>query len=228
MPELLGQEGHEGMEETEGGLEANEEDGANGGLLSAKGIVLGLTAPEDNLKQDWGLKGREGCGTDLGKLEVEIAEIVEEEVVDGKGGVGDLVALQGGVGGGDGLVEAGKDPVVGQGEGEGGRGGGGEGGVVGVVDEGAQLLQGSGRGKGGELERVRTEEEKDRDRKGEERKADVGRLKVPEAESRGLPDLVAEVAVGDDPLRVEVDGATLSQVLGQGEAEGVGSAGGDA
>ena len=94
VPELFGEEGHEGREQAQGGLEDADERAlrVSGGDVVACAGVVEVEAEFD-------------------ELEVPVAELAPEELVDGVGGFVEAVVGEGAVDlGGDG-AEAGEDPA---------------------------------------------------------------------------------------------------------------------
>ncbi len=91
VPDLFGEEGHEGREQAQRGLEDGDEGGEGDG-----GVVVDGDVEEE---------------AELDEFEVPVAELAPEELVDGGGGFVEAVVGEGAVDfGGDG-VEAGEDPA---------------------------------------------------------------------------------------------------------------------
>ena len=96
LPDLLGDEGHDGVGQAQQGLQGLDQ-GAAGAALGGVGT---------------GLAGEGG----LGQLQVPVAEMVPGEFVQGLGGLVEAVAADGLVHAGDGGLEAVANPAVGGGE----------------------------------------------------------------------------------------------------------------
>ena len=116
VPYLFGEEGHEGREQAEGGLEDGDQGGERGGGLG-DGLFGGVAGGEGEIVGGFEVEA------ELDDLEVPVAEVAPEELVDGVGGFVEAVFGEGGVGGGGGLGEAGENPAGFEGVG-GGEGGG--------------------------------------------------------------------------------------------------------
>src|ERR1019366_9170588 len=103
VPDLFGEEGHEGRQQAERGLEDGGQRGERGGGFG-EGLFGGVAGGDD-------FAGDFEVEAELDDLEVPVAEVAPEELVDGVGGFVETVVGERGVDGGGGLGEAGEDPA---------------------------------------------------------------------------------------------------------------------
>ena len=92
VPDLLGEEGHEGREQAQRGLEDGDQGGERGGGVG-EGFFVGVAGGD-------GFAGDFEVEAELDDFEVPVAEVAPEELVDGVGGFVEAVVGERGVGGG--------------------------------------------------------------------------------------------------------------------------------